>query len=84
MGTPDKVSSKSGPLPAHDLLVECAQSFVRGWTETSIRTYVEEQLEAERRRILLEIKAFVIDNVNPPATGDMVVDHLENTLWQKS
>lgn len=40
-------------LPEHDLLVDCAQGFVRGWTESKVReaiaAAVTEAYEAGRR-----------------------------------
>ena len=38
-------------LPKPDLLVECAQGFVEGWTADSMRAYAAEQVAAETVRL---------------------------------
>ena len=38
-------------LPKPDLLVDCAQGFVEGWTADRVRAYAAEQVAAERERI---------------------------------
>jgi hypothetical protein len=38
------------PLPKPDLLADCAQGFVEGWTASKVRAYAAQQVAAERRR----------------------------------
>jgi hypothetical protein len=69
------------PLPQPDLLVDCAQGFVEGWTASRVRAYAAQQVAAERERcarIVEQIEWLQRENEVLRAERDQARDRVDN------
>jgi hypothetical protein len=55
------------PLPKPDLLADCAQGFVEGWTASKVRAYAAQQVAAERERCARIVESYRVPVGNSPA-----------------
>ena len=67
-------------IPKPDLLVECAQGFVEGWTADSVRAYAAEQVAAERERCAGIARGFLwyeADSCSPEESNERIAALIE-------